>query len=88
MENSLKITGTPSLEELHKSPAYPDKDRLYKGPVTIIEGKGKSESIKNLLFIQLKRKKIPAAIKLIKEYNPEAYITINDIKTMLGGYIK
>jgi uncharacterized protein YebE (UPF0316 family) len=56
--------------------------------VTIIEGKGKSESIKNLLFIQLKRKKIPAAIKLIKEYNPEAYITINDIKTMLGGYIK
>lgn len=56
--------------------------------VTIIEGKGKSESIKNLLFIQLKRKKIPAAIKLIKEYNPEDYITINDIKTMLGGYIK
>lgn len=37
MENSLKITGAPSLEELHKSPAYPDKDRLYKGPVAIIE---------------------------------------------------
>lgn len=56
--------------------------------VTIIEGKGKNESIKNLLFIQLKRKKIPEAVKLIKEHNPEAYITVNDIKTMLGGYIK
>ncbi|HHZ00469.1 MAG TPA: DUF5698 domain-containing protein [Sedimentibacter sp.] len=56
--------------------------------VTIIEGKGINESVKNLLFIQLKRKKIPAAIKLIKEHNPEAYITVNDIKTMLGGYIK
>ena len=56
--------------------------------VTIIEGKGKNESIKNLLFIQLKRKKIPEAIKLIKEHNPEAYITINDIKNMFGGYIK
>ena len=56
--------------------------------VTIIEGKGINESVKNLLFIQLKRKKIPAAIKSIKEHNPEAYITVNDIKTMLGGYIK
>ncbi len=56
--------------------------------VTIIEGKGKNESIKNLLFIQLKRKKIPEAVKLIKQHNPEAYITVNDIKSRLGGYIK
>lgn len=56
--------------------------------VTIIEGKGKNESIKNLLFIQLKRKKIPEAIILIKQHNPEAYITVNDIKSMLGGYLK
>lgn len=56
--------------------------------VTIIEGKGIEESIKNLLFIQLKRRKIPEAVKLIKSHNPDAYITVNDIKTMLGGYIK
>ena len=56
--------------------------------VTIIDGKGKNESIKNLLFIQLKRKKIPEAVKLIKQHNPEAYITVNDIKSMMGGYIK
>ncbi len=56
--------------------------------VTIIEGKGKNDSIKNLLFIQLKRKKIPEAVKLIKQNYPEAYITVNDIKSMVGGYIK
>ena len=56
--------------------------------VTIIEGKGKNDSIKNLLFIQLKRKKIPEATRLIKEHNPEAFITVNEIKNMFGGYIK
>lgn len=56
--------------------------------VTIIEGKGKNESTKNLLFIQLKRRKIAKAVKLIRELNPEAYITVNDIKSILGGYIK
>lgn len=56
--------------------------------VTIIEGKGKNDSKKDLLFIQLKRKKIPAAIKLIKETDPSAYISINDIKSTVGGFIK
>jgi len=37
VENSLKITGAPSLEELHRSPAYPPEDRLKKGPIAIIE---------------------------------------------------
>lgn len=56
--------------------------------VTILEGKGKGDSIKSLLFIQLKRKKIPFAIKLIKETNPNAYISINELKSTFGGFIK
>ncbi|MDW5298879.1 MAG: DUF5698 domain-containing protein [Sedimentibacter sp.] len=56
--------------------------------VTIIDGRGKDDSKKNLLFVQLKRKKIPEAVKLIKQTNPDAYITVNDIKSMMGGYIK
>lgn len=56
--------------------------------VTIIDGKGKDDSKKDLLFIQLKRRKIPAAIKLIKETDPNAYISINDVKTIVGGFIK
>ena len=56
--------------------------------VTIIDGKGKDDSKKDLLFIQLKRKKIPAAIKLIKEIDPNAYISVNDVKSIVGGFIK
>lgn len=56
--------------------------------VTIIDGKGKDDSIKSLLFIQLKRKKIPATIKLIKEHYPNAYISVNDVKSTVGGFIK
>lgn len=56
--------------------------------VTIIEGKGKNDSKKNLLFIQLKRKRISEAIKIIHEANDKAYITVNDIKSTSGGFIK
>lgn len=56
--------------------------------VTIIEGKGKNDSKKSLLFVQLKRKKIPDAVKIIKGTTPNAFITVNDIKSMLGGFIK
>ncbi|MFU0826494.1 MAG: UPF0316 protein SD1D_0135 [Lachnoclostridium sp.] len=65
-----------------------DKMRDNAFGVTIIEGKGKNGSSKNLLFIQLKRKKIPFAIKLIKETIPNAYISINDVKSIFGGFIK
>lgn len=56
--------------------------------VTIIDGTGKDDNKKNLLFIQLKRKRIPEATKLIHETNSTAYISVNDIKSMKGGFIK
>lgn len=65
-----------------------DKLRDNEYGVTIIEGTGKDDSKKNLLFIQLKRRKIPAAIRLIKEAYPNAYISVNDVKSIVGGYIK
>lgn len=62
--------------------------RDHEFGVTIIDGKGRDESKKDLLFIQLKRRKIPAAIKLVKETDPNAYISINDVKSIVGGFIK
>ena len=56
--------------------------------VTIINGKGKNDSKKDLLFIQLKRRRIPTAIKLIKDTDPKAYISVNDVKSIVGGFIK
>lgn len=62
------------------------RDKSYG--VTIIDGRGRENSKKSLLFIQLKRKKIPEAVKTIKQVAPDAYITVNDIKSMLGGYME
>lgn len=62
--------------------------RDHEFGVTIIDGKGKNDSKKDLLFIQLKRKRIPAAIKLIREIDPNAYISVNDVKSIVGGFIK
>ncbi len=56
--------------------------------VTIIDGRGINDSKKSLLFVQLKRKRIPEAVKIIQKSNPEAYITVNDIKSMVGGFVK
>ena len=33
----VKIDGTPSLEELRRTPGYPSEERIRKGPVAIIE---------------------------------------------------
>jgi len=56
--------------------------------VTIIEGKGKNDSKKDLLFIQLKRKRIIEAVKLIQNSYEDAFITVNDIKSLRGGFVK
>ncbi|WP_312699916.1 DUF5698 domain-containing protein [Sedimentibacter sp.] len=73
-------------EDTGKMLAEALRDESYG--VTIIDGTGKDDSKKSLLFIQLKRKKISDAVKLIKQTAPTAYITINDIKSMVGGYLK
>lgn len=62
--------------------------REHNFGVTIIDGEGKENSKKNLLFIQLKRKKIPAAVKIIRQTDPLAYISVNDVKSTIGGFIK
>ena len=54
----------------------------------LLMAKVKDDNQKNLLFIQLKRRKIPVAIKLIKETDPSAYISVNDVKSIVGGFIK
>ena len=56
--------------------------------VTIIEGKGKNDSKKSLLFVQLKRKRISEAIKIVKSFCDTAFITVNDVKSSVGGFVK
>ncbi len=55
--------------------------------VTMIEGKGKAGS-REILMLHLKRKRIPAAISLIKRRLCDAVITVNDVRVLSGGFIK
>lgn len=55
--------------------------------VTLMEGEGKSGR-REILLLHLKRKSIPAAVALIKSQLCNAVITVNDIRTINGGYIK
>jgi uncharacterized protein YebE (UPF0316 family) len=55
--------------------------------VTIIKGQGK-DGVRDLMILHLLRKRIPAAVKIVKSHLENAVIIINDVKTLHGGYIK
>ncbi len=55
--------------------------------VTMIEGEGKAGK-REILLLHLKRKRIPAAISLIKSRLENAVITVNDVRVVNGGFIK
>lgn len=55
--------------------------------VTMIEGTGKTGP-REILLLHLKRKRIPAAISLVKSKLDNAVITVNDVRVVNGGFIK
>ena len=55
--------------------------------VTLMEGEGKAGQ-REILLLHLKRKSIPAAMAMIKGRLDNAVITVNDIRTINGGFIK
>lgn len=55
--------------------------------VTMMEGEGKTGR-REILMLHMKRKRIPAAINLVKSQLCNAVITVNDIKVISGGFIK
>ncbi len=55
--------------------------------VTAIDGQGK-DGKRKLLIIHLKRKRIPQAVKIINDIASDTVISINDVKSIRGGYLK
>lgn len=55
--------------------------------VTIIEGESANYK-RHILIVHLKRKRIGEAVKLINQTTEDAVITVNDIKTVYGGFVK
>lgn len=55
--------------------------------VTVVEGEGK-DGKREILILHLKRKRIPAALRIIKKKLGDAVVTVNDVRVVNGGYIK
>jgi uncharacterized protein YebE (UPF0316 family) len=55
--------------------------------VTVLEGQGK-DGPREVLILHMKRKRIPAAIAIVKSRLKGAMITINDVRVANGGFIK
>ncbi len=53
--------------------------------VTIVEGMGKN-SKRNILFMFVKRKRVKAAVELIKSYQENVVITVSETKPLYGGF--
>ena len=71
----------------------PDVDVLLEAlrgnsfAVTAIDGQGK-DGARKLLIIHLKRKRIPQAVKIIHAISKDSVISVNDVKSIRGGYLK
>lgn len=53
--------------------------------VTMLDGKGMNND-RHVLLLNIKRKKHDSVIEMIKSYQNNVVITINDIKPVYGGY--
>ena len=52
---------------------------------TSIEARGMKGKV-SLIFIIIKRQHLPQVQKLIKQYNPQAFVSINDIRSVQEGF--
>lgn len=55
--------------------------------VTVLEGQGK-DGPREVLILHMKRKRIPAALSIVKSRLKNAMITVNDVRVVNGGFIK
>ena len=56
--------------------------------VTILEGHSVNGTKRQLLFVQLRRRKIQEAIRLARSVNPDVIVSVSDVKSVHGGFFK
>ncbi|MFA9378897.1 MAG: DUF2179 domain-containing protein [Lachnotalea sp.] len=64
-----------------------EKLRENKFAVTTIKGQGK-DGERDIMFLHIKRKRIPQAVEIIKLNLENAVIVVNDSKIVHGGFIR
>lgn len=82
--------GLCSLQVIaRESEGYKLANALREGKFGVTTLEGDSFNYKRqILIIHLKRKRINEALKLIKSIDNDCVVTVNDIKTVHGGFVK
>ena len=75
------------VSEDNKAQQLADTLRSQSFAVTVLDGQGK-DGQREILVLHLKRKRIPAAVAIIKKKLKNPMITINDVRIVKGGFIK
>ena len=55
--------------------------------VTMLDGQGMDGPV-DVLLIFVKRKAVPEALTVVRGFNPQAVITINDVRHLRNGYLR
>jgi uncharacterized protein YebE (UPF0316 family) len=87
LEGYLAI-GTTKIEAIvHKDHGKALSIELRKMglAVTAVEAYGMTDR-KEILILNVPRKKVKATVKLIQSYEKDVFITINEVKPIYGGY--
>lgn len=87
IESYLAI-GTTNVEVIvHKAHGKEISIALRKlgFAVTAVEGWGMNDK-REILYLHIPRKKVQKTVKMITELQPDLVITINDIKSVYGGF--
>jgi uncharacterized protein YebE (UPF0316 family) len=86
LEEKLSI-GTVLLRIVPKMDTTPLIDHLREEGfgVTSVDAEGAAGPVK-IVFTIMKRKSIPMAIKIVNQYNPNAFYTIEEVKAVKDGY--
>jgi len=56
--------------------------------VTVLDGHSAGGERKHVLFVQLRRKRIPEIMKLTRHLHPEAVLSVSDVRSLSGGYLR
>ena len=88
LENKLAI-GVAQIQVVvspRKTTVISNTLRAQGFGVTTIIGEGMEGPV-DILMIYVKRKSVPEALSIIKEFSPQAVITINDVRQRRNGYL-
>lgn len=56
--------------------------------VTLLDGHGENREPRNIVFTEIRRRRLPDAEKIISDSAPDALVSIRDLGYLSGGYIR